>query len=128
MSENGSKIKILVAFHKPYKSLKNNILTPIHVGRDIAFEKSKDGVISKEDYDWLIENCIGDNTGDNISSLNRYFCEMTALYWAWKNYDKLGNPEYIGLMHYRTYFYLGNIPPVSNLIKNYLTQGRIQPK
>ena len=29
---------------------------------------------------------------------------MTSLYWAWKNYDKLGNPEYVGLMHYRRHF------------------------
>ena len=29
---------------------------------------------------------------------------MTSLYWAWKNYDKLGNPDYIGLMHYRRHF------------------------
>ena len=97
-------IKILVAYHKPAKLFKNEIFVPIHVGRDIAFEKSKDGTISNADYDWLLKNTIGDNTGDNISKLNREFCEITAIYWAWKNYDKLGNPDYIGLMHYRTFF------------------------
>ena len=101
---NNKSIKILVAFHKPSKLIKSEILVPIHVGRDIAFQKSKDGVISQKDYDWLMANCIGDNTGENISSLNRYFCELTAVYWAWKNYDKLDNPDYIGLMHYRTFF------------------------
>ena len=35
---------------------------------------------------------------------NRNINELTALYWAWKNYDKLGNPDYIGLMHYRRQF------------------------
>lgn len=97
-------IKILIAFHKPYTTVKSELFAPIHVGREIAFEKNKDGIINKEDYNWLIENTIGDNTGDNISSLNRNFCELTAIYWAWKNYDKLGNPEYVGLMHYRTFF------------------------
>lgn len=35
------KLKILVAYHKPFKLVKNNIFIPIHVGRDVAFEKSK---------------------------------------------------------------------------------------
>lgn len=29
---------------------------------------------------------------------------MTSIYWGWKNYDKLGNPEYIGHNHYRRFF------------------------
>lgn len=100
------KIKILVAYHKPYKLPKGKIFVPIHVGRSVAYEKSKDGVISESDMQWLLKHMIGDDTGNNISNLNRDFCEMTALYWAWKNYDKLGNPDYIGLMHYRTFLNL----------------------
>lgn len=42
----------------------------------------------------------GDNTGDNISKYNSIFCEMTAVYWAWKNL----NADYIGLCHYRRVF------------------------
>ena len=103
MNHNKS-VKILIAYHKPYRLIKNDIFVPIHVGRDVAFKQSKDGIISESDYNWLLENCIGDNTGDNISILNRNFCELTATYWAWKNYDKLDNPDYIGLMHYRTFF------------------------
>lgn len=83
------KIKILIACHKPDKIFHDNIYTPIHVGR--AISKYKD------EMDWM----IGDNTGENISKKNPYYCELTAQYWAWKN---LKNVEYIGLCHYRRYF------------------------
>lgn len=102
--DNKPSIKILVGYHKPAVLLKDEILTPIHLGRALATEASKDGKLSKQDYEWLCENMIGDDTGDNISHLNRYFCELTGIYWAWKNYDKLGNPDYIGFMHYRRQF------------------------
>ena len=95
------KIKILVSYHKPAYLLKSEILTPVHLGRALATEASKDGQMSKADYQWMLDNMIGDDTGDNISHLNREFCELTVIYWAWKNYDKLGNPDYIGFMHYR---------------------------
>ncbi len=98
------KVKILVGYHKPAVLLKDEILTPIHLGRALATEASKDGEMSKEDFEWMCKNMIGDDTGDNISHLNRYFCELTGIYWAWKNYDKLGNPDYIGFMHYRRHF------------------------
>lgn len=98
---NDTKVKILISYHKPFVLLKDEVFTPIHVGRALATEASKDGSISQEDYQWMLDNMIGDDTGDNISHLNREFCELTAVYWAWKNYDKLGNPDYIGFMHYR---------------------------
>ena len=111
-------IKILVCFHKQYKLPKSKIFIPIHCGRDIAFENSKDGKISQKEYNWLIKNTIGDNTGDNISNFNREFNEMTAIFWAWKNYDKIDNPDFIGLNHYRRFFAI-NPDKISRLLNKY---------
>lgn len=108
------KTKILVCYHKKDKLYKNDILVPIHCGRAVAMEESKDGKISQKDYQWLLKNTIGDNTGDNISELNRDINEWSAIYWAWKNYDKLGNPDYIGLMHYRRLFDFSGIIDTTN--------------
>lgn len=115
--ENNKKIKILVCYHKKDKLFQNDILVPIHCGRSSAFERSKDGILSSEEYNWLLNNTIGDNTGDNISELNREVNEMTALYWAWKNYNKLGNPDFIGLMHYRRFFDFSKILHIHKIFK-----------
>ena len=90
------KITILVGYHKPATLFKSEILTPIFLGSASINDKS----ITIQERKWLNET-IKDNTGENISSKNHLYAETTGLYWAWKNYDQIGDPDYIGLVHYR---------------------------
>lgn len=112
-----NKLKVLVSYHKPSTLIKNDIFIPIHVGRALKYKESKDGKICLDDYNWLIDNMIGDDTGDNISYKNREYCELTAIYWAWKNYEKLGNPEYIGFMHYRRLLNLNINKKINDIVE-----------
>ncbi|GAB3630713.1 DUF4422 domain-containing protein [Microbacterium shaanxiense] len=80
--------KMLVAAHKPAVMPDDELYFPVHVGHALS------------------ETSLGyqpDDEGDNISTLNRSYCELTALYWAWKNLDA----DVVGLSHYRRYF-VGN--------------------
>lgn len=86
-------IKILVVTHKKYTMPQSDIYIPIQVGRE-----------GKQDLGYQ-----GDNAGDNISSKNPYYCELTGLYWAWKNL----NADYIGLSHYRRHFICNKKVPKS---------------
>ena len=76
-------IKIIVATHKHYRMPTDKCYVPLHVGR-----KGKNGL-----------GYQGDDFGNSISEKNPYYCELTGLYWAWKNL----NSDYIGLVHYRRY-------------------------
>lgn len=61
--------------------------------------------------DWVKELQVGaalsnrpiaalrDDTGTHISGKNRLYCELTAMYWIWKN--GLRGADYSGLFHYR---------------------------
>lgn len=90
-----NNLKILVVGHKPFPVVDNPIFLPIQVGRSLAESA-------------LPPPWIGDNTGDHISAKNKQYCELTALYWAWKN---LKDCDFIGLCHYRRYLF----PVRSNL-------------
>ncbi len=83
-------IKIIVATHKAYWMPEDEIYFPVHVGAE------------GKDIDL---GFVKDNTGDNISAKNANFCELTGLYWAWKNLDA----DYIGLAHYRRHFSNGKL-------------------
>lgn len=47
------------------------------------------------------DNYISDATDDNISDRNKNYCELTALYWIWKN-DK--RSKFVSIEHYRRFF------------------------
>ena len=78
---------IFSAFHKDFPIPSVSYIHPIHAGKAIA------------EFDLGIE---GDDTGDNISSWNKNFSEVTVPYYIWKNYDAKQLP-YWGLCHYRRY-------------------------
>lgn len=79
------KIQVIVATHKAYRMPEDPMYLPLHVGKE-----GKDLELGFQ----------GDNTGDHISCKNPTFCELTGIYWAWKNLDC----DYIGLAHYRRHF------------------------
>ena len=79
---------------------------PVHVGRE-----------GNTDLGYA-----GDNTGDNISSKNPNYCELTGLYWAWKN---LGT-DYIGLVHYRRHFSNGRM--FGDKKNRVISQEDLEPK
>ena len=84
------KIELFVATHKAALFPQNEIYKPIHVGKALS---------------GLELNIARDDVRDHISDLNPNFCELTALYWMWKNSDA----EILGLVHYRRFF-TGSFP------------------
>lgn len=82
-------IKIIVATHKKYWMPSEDIYLPLLVGKK-----------GKMDLGYQ-----GDDTGDNISEKNAHYCELTGLYWAWKNL----RAEYKGLAHYRRHFMMKGV-------------------
>lgn len=50
---------------------------------------------------------LRDNSADNIASKNTAYCELTAMYWLWKNEQ---NCDLISFNHYRRWFSLAADP------------------
>lgn len=83
---------IFVISHKQFSVKLEKLFVPLFVGAE-----SK--ITSQDNF------C--DNRGDNISDLNPYFCELTGLYWVWKNWiPKVNSDELVGFCHYRRFFSL----------------------
>lgn len=80
------KITIFICSHKKVELPQHEYFLPVQAGAALH-EK--------------IQGYQPDDEGDNISSKNPHFCELTCHYWAWKN---LKNVDIVGLNHYRRYF------------------------
>lgn len=83
--------KIFVVTHKQCMQLSNKLYIRIQAGAE-----------GHQNFGY-----VRDNIGDNISVINPWINECTALYWLWKNVDC----QYIGLNHYRRYFLKDNAKP-----------------
>ena len=77
-------LKVVIAAHKPYRMPEDGVYLPLQVG---AAGKPSFGFRR-------------DDEGENISLRNPNWCELTGLYWAWKNLKA----EAVGLAHYRRHF------------------------
>lgn len=75
---------IFAMTHKKFIPPTDKMYVPLHVGRE-----------GKEDLGYL-----SDNTGDNISHKNKYYSELTGMYWVWKNFH---DSENVGICHYRRF-------------------------
>lgn len=88
-----------------YQSLPNGY-TPLLVGANKNINPS---------------NFVQDNTGINISDKNPSFCELTGLYWMWKN----ASDNNMGLSHYRRYF--SKYTTFNQLFLSVLVSGKGKP-
>ena len=77
-------VQIVVATHKTYPMPEDPVYLPVQAGRALH------GPLPYQ----------ADDEGENISAKNAGYCELTCLYWAWKNLDADG----LGLCHYRRHF------------------------
>lgn len=75
-------MKLYVVMHKPARYPQGTGFVPIQVGQADDFA------------------ALRDDNGENIAAKNASFCELTALYWIWKNDTSTA----AGLVHYRRYF------------------------
>ena len=112
MSEKPFTATIVVATHKKYRMPKDPLYLPLHVGA----EGKRDAKGNPLDFGYQ-----KDNEGDNISLKNPRYCELTGIYWAWKNLDS----DYLGLVHYRRYF--GGRNRGKDLFDSILTSEELEP-
>lgn len=82
-----AEIKIFAACHRAFQVPERPWLFPLHVGAALA--------------ETAIPGFLRDDGGENISALNRRYCELTGQYWAWKNVEA----GHYGFFHYRRYLY-----------------------
>ena len=98
-------IKLLVICHKKAKVPHDEIYFPLEVGASLRTEH-------------FLENL--DDSGENISEKNPSFCELTGLFWAFKNLDY----DVLGLMHYRRLF-MKSAFCITRKLNNVITEKQI---
>ena len=80
--------------------MKNLVMVVTHKQCDITNQSPyRPIIVGKGQFE--LENAWRDNSGDNIADKNPYYCELTALYWVWKN--RAQDYDNIGLCHYRRF-------------------------
>ena len=79
--------KIYVASHRDSATLADPNFVRVHVGAANTVDD--------------LGEALRDDSGDNISDKNSTFCELTAMYWVWKNAPPT---DYVGFCHYRRHF------------------------
>ena len=84
-----AELQVIVATHKAYPMPVDAVYVPIFVGAALVGGAAVPAGFRRDD------------DGENISAQNKSWCELTALYWAWKN---LKGAEAVGLVHYRRHF------------------------
>ncbi|MCW2317540.1 lipopolysaccharide biosynthesis glycosyltransferase [Rhodoblastus acidophilus] len=99
--DSNRKFAFFVCHHKPGPLFRDEIFTPIQVGAALAKAP--------------LPQCVRDDEGENISSKNPSYCELTALYWMWKNVDA----EYYGLFQYRRFLNFKRIGAPSNTFNDF---------
>lgn len=83
---NMANLQIFIT-HSPNSDnyqVKRPYVQNVIAGTDFQKEPKRDGFVF-------------DNAGENISSRNPSFCELTTIFWAWKNVTA----DYYGFCHYR---------------------------
>ena len=95
--------QVFVCTHKLFHQPEESMYHPLQVGHalheDLGYET--------------------DDVGENISKKNDTFCELTGLYWIWKNVAC----DIVGISHYRRYFFQGDHlitkPEVEELLRDH---------
>ncbi len=83
---DNNKVEIFVFYYKPGDFIPAlEEYTPIFAGKNQGPE---------------VSGFTGDDTGQNISSKNKYYSELSGLFWVWKN----TNSAIVGSCHYRRFF------------------------